>query len=180
MIGAALALAAALPVPVAVAMAAPQDGGAIVGGPMAGMFRGPEIAAGGRSLGISLLPSRPNASRPSADVAAALRTILDAEAAGDMTRARRLIADGAKMSFCSGETVAGCRAAVPFEGFAIPGSTQANTPYALGDGLVRVEWISQGRAAFVSFVRFTDGKLAAVRTGPAVIPAEADDAGSGR
>lgn len=154
----------------AVAIAAPQDGAAIASGPMAGMFRGPPLVVEGRTLGTSLLPSPTDAAPPSAAIAAALRAILDAEAAGDIAAAQDAIAPNATMRFCPAQTVDGCRPAVAFAGFAIPGTAQANTPYALGNGIVRVEWISEGRAAYVSFARFVDGKLAVVRTGPALIP----------
>ncbi|WP_188055061.1 hypothetical protein [Sphingosinithalassobacter sp. CS137] len=158
------------------AASTPQDAGAIRSGPLVGMWSGPVIASNGDQRLVSLLPSAAGASPPAPATAAAVDRLIAAEEEGALGDAAAVVRTGATMTFCPAEDVSDCRSGVPFAGFDIPGEVRANTPYALPNDVVRVEWIADGRVTYISFLQFADGKLAGVRTGPAVMPVRATQA----
>lgn len=141
----------------------------IGGGPAKGMLVGEIMSEQGDVRLYSLLSSEPNSSLPSANDRDAIKALVTLEGKPGLERQHYLNAN-ATTRYCALESVTDpCGPLRPFDGFAVPEILQANTPYLMPDGRVRIEWLQGRSAKYWTFLSLENGKLSKSETSKALI-----------
>ena len=138
-----------------------------VDGPGAGMFRSTEVSREGDTVVYELGPSLPNASPVPDDLAEPIRNLIAAQKTGDYSSVSSLFAASPTFDFCRG--FGNCQQLASPDVFGLSEPLEANTPYSLRDGRIRIEWMAGDRVKHQSWLTFDHGKLINARTAGAVI-----------
>ena len=161
-------LAAAL-VPIQ-AYAAVKPGSSYRGGPLDGIYVGEVVRPDNGHRFIGLKPSKPNASPVPTKDLRAVQALIDALEHRDASRMDGFLTKNAGQQGCAHGFYGGCGPVRPFSELKVAEDCTFNTPYYLGDGRVRLEWLFKGELWYWSEVNLSDGKIRLVRTHPADMP----------
>lgn len=144
-----------------------EEGKPFNGGPYAGLAVGTATVPDGKTL-LALKPSQPGASPVSARNAAAVSAFV----AGHANPASELLAPfltkKATFEACyrQGETCHVTRT----DPLTFSEAVQANTPYALEGGKVRIEWVYGTAVWYITWLTLKGGRIASARTQPGWLP----------
>lgn len=143
-----------------------EDGMPFKGGPYEGLGVGMVSTPDGKSF-RGLMPSRPGASPVSAKNQPAVAAFVAGYSHPDNEPLAPFLAKKAALFLCKqqGST---CQAD-PLK-FGEP--VQANVPFALDDGKVRLEWVYGSALYYITVLTLKKGKIAEARTLPAWMPLE--------
>jgi len=140
------------------------------GGPLDQLVLGPLVTADGQP-GFGLKPSSPGVAPVPEPMLAVVTGLLRAYELGKKGSYQPYLAADATGTWCEGPMTENCREAVSFDGFTFGEHCVANTPFYEGGSDVRLEWSYKGQLYYISFVKFSGGKIQSVVTTRASVPA---------
>jgi len=146
-----------------------DDGKPFDGGPYAGLAVGTATTPDGRTL-RAVMPSRAGASPVSARDAAAISAFVAGHTNPTSEPLAPFLTRNAKFFFCRREGEA-CYASKPAS-ITFAEKVEANTPYALEGGKVRIEWVYGTAVWYFTELTLKDGKIASALTQPGWLPLE--------
>lgn len=121
---------------------------------------------------ISLTPSTPNASPiPTRDMPA-VQAFMDAFQKRDPSKLHGFVTDDVKLQSCTQGYNDPCEGPVDFEQVQVGTECAFNTPYYLGNQVVRLEWLLKGVMWYWSELYMTEGKIRFVRVHRPDVPQE--------
>ncbi len=144
---------------------------ALPGGPAEGMCL---ALAPDQIHGRQLVPLLP-AAKPGRPIPAETATLIAKAIAAyhaEQPIPRELRTENATLFFCA-EYGAGCFTPAPMAGWAMPRGLDHNAPYLLANGKIRVEWMRDGKLAYLSILTLRGDRIDAIGTTPAAIPFQA-------
>jgi len=146
-----------------------DDGKPFNGGPYAGLAVGTVTTPDGKTL-RALKPSQPGASPVSAGNAAAVSAFVVGHANPASEPLAPFLTKKATYVWCrrQGEACYVSRA----EPLTFAEAVEANTPYALEGGKVRIEWVYGTSVWYITELTLKGGKIASARTQPGWLPLE--------
>lgn len=121
---------------------------------------------------INLTPSSPNASPIPAEDARAVQAFMDAFQQRDRSKLQGFLTDDAKLQACMRRYDEPCDKPVGFERVQVGTECTFNTPYYLGNHVVRLEWLLKGVMWYWTELHLTDGKISFVRVHRPEVPDE--------
>lgn len=147
-----------------------EPGRSYRGGPLDGIYVGEVIRPDNGVRIIGLKPSKPNASPVPAKDMPALQAFINAFEHRDLSKLDGFVAKNAGQQACAHGFYGMCGPIRPLSELRIAEDCTFNTPYYLGNGKVRLEWLFRGELWYWSEVNLSDGKIRLVRTHPADMP----------
>lgn len=141
-------------------------------GPLRGMGVGYVVRPDNGVRAINLTPSSPNASPIPAEDVRAVQAFMDAFQQGDRSKLQNFLTDDAKMQACMRRHNDPCDNPVGFDRVGVGTQCTFNTPYYLGNHVVRLEWLFKGVVWYWSELHLTDGKISFVRMHRPDVPDE--------
>jgi hypothetical protein len=141
-----------------------NDGMPFNGGPYEGLGVGMVSTPDGKSF-RGLLPSKPEASSVASKNQAAVAAFIAGHANPTIQPLSAYLSKKPSLYMCKQQG-----AACQTEPLTFGEPVTANTPFALDDGKVRVEWLYGSALYYISWLTLKGGKITAARTQPAWMP----------
>jgi hypothetical protein len=139
---------------------------ALHGGPLDGLGYGDVADPAGHKF-KGLLPSSPDASLIDATDRAAVTAFIEGHNDGIRSPLKPFLASEVKFTSCKRRGQP-CTEGDHSITFGEP--CTANTPYKMTDGTIRIEWLYGSALYYISWLTLRNGKIMAVKTGPAWAP----------
>lgn len=140
------------------------------GGPLAGISVGEVIRPDNGAHILGLKPSKANASPIPLQDRPAIQAFIEAFEKRDLSKLNGFLDKDVKLQPCPHGFYSACGPSLPLTNLKVGEDCTFNTPYYLGDHVVRLEWLFKGILWYWSEVNLKNGKIRLVRMHPADVP----------